>query len=391
MIALITFLVILSVIVLIHELGHYFAARIFGVKADEFGYGFPPRLIGVVRHKGKWKIIRRKDEDVYEHTIWSLNWLPLGGFVRIKGEQPDDSFKDNDSKDNDSFQTKPIWKRIIILSAGVAMNWFLAFILFATIFTVGAPAFLEGVPAEAKILNHEIRISNLLPGSPAEQAGLQAGDQILNIAGFVPENYEQAINKIGEQGTNPFDIQIKRGDIEQTINVTPVYLKEIDKPGIGIALADVGIVRFGFFQALRQAMLATYNYTSAVIIAFGTMLRDLLFLHGLEQDVTGPVGIAVMAGQFAKQGIMPVLQFAAILSINLAVINFLPIPALDGGRVLFLVIEKVRRKAIRPKLEATIHQIAFLSLIILILLVTIRDVGRFGGVIIGGVRHLIGV
>ncbi|MBU2566302.1 RIP metalloprotease RseP [Patescibacteria group bacterium] len=382
----IIFLIVLSVLVLIHEVGHFVAARFFKVKAEEFGYGFPPRIIGIVKDAGKWKKVSGKDETSYKNTIWSINWLPMGGFVRIKGENADD-----EHNDADSFHTKPIWQRIIILAAGVTMNWLLAFVLFVTIFSLGAPAILEDIPAGAKIEDRSIRITNILVNKPAAVAGLEVGDRILTIDGQAPDNYQQAIDFIGAKGEEAFDVTYDRNGEQKTVKVEPQFLEEIGKPGIGVAMSDVGIVRFAWYQAIWQGGVATYGYTKAIIMAFGGMVKDLVLLKGFEEDVAGPIGIAVMTGQIAKQGIVPLLQFAAILSINLAVINFLPIPALDGGRVLFLIIEKIRKKAMARKLEASIHQIAFISLIILILLVTIRDLGKYGGVIIGGIKNLIGI
>lgn len=387
MLIVIIFLLVLSVLVLIHELGHFIAARIFGVKADEFGYGFPPRLIGVVKDKGKWKRVSNKDDKEYENTIWSINWLPLGGFVRIKGENGEDET----IKDHDAFHAKPIWQRVIILAAGVAMNWLLAFVLFAGIFTFGATAILDGVPADAKIENREVRITNLVSGGPADKAGLIPGDAIVSIAGVKAENYEQARASIAEQKEKSFEVGYVRDGESKSLTVTPVYLDEIKNFGIGVGLADVGKVRFRFDKALLYAGEAVVGYTRDVVISFGTLIRDLVLLRHIEQEVAGPIGIAVITGQVAKQGIVPLLQFAAILSINLAVVNFLPIPALDGGRVLFLVIEKIRRKAVARKIEARIHQIAFLALITLILLVTLRDIGKYGAVIWGGIKGMVGM
>lgn len=388
MFALISFLLVLSVLVLIHELGHYVAARLFKVKAEEFGYGFPPRLIGFVREDGKWKRVGRQQKKEYKNTIWSLNWLPLGGFVRIKGETPEE---DGRSKDQDSFQSKPIWQRIIILAAGVGMNWFLAFILFSFIFMLGAPAILEGLPESAQISDRRVSVTNILPGSPAEQAGLEAGDRILSIAGTESETQAEAIEKIKNQGFAPFEMRIQRGESEELVQLSPTYVSEIDRPGIGIALADVGVVRFAWHSAIREGASATVKYTGLILQAFGGMLRDLLFLKGVQEDFGGPVAIAVLTGRMAKQGLVPLLQFSAILSINLAVLNFLPIPALDGGRVVLLVIEKVRRRALAQKLEAAMHQIAFLALIILLLLITMRDIGRYHGLIWVGLKGLIGL
>ncbi|MDD5438457.1 MAG: RIP metalloprotease RseP [Patescibacteria group bacterium] len=387
MLIVIIFLLVLSVLVLIHELGHFIAARIFGVKAEEFGYGFPPRIVGIVKENGKWKKVSGKDESEYKRTIWSINWLPLGGFVRIKGENGEEET----IKDKDAFHAKPIWQRIIILAAGVTMNWILAFALFAGIFTFGATAILDGVPKDAKIENKEVRITNLVAKGPADKAGLIPGDSIISIAGVKADNYEQARSVIADQKDKSFEIDYKRDGESKKVTVTPAYLEEIKKFGIGVGLADVGTVRFRFDKALLYAGEAVVGYTKDVVVSFGTLLRDLIFLRRVDQEVAGPIGIAVITGQVAKQGIVPLLQFAAILSINLAVVNFLPIPALDGGRVLFLIIEKIRRKAVARRVEARIHQIAFLTLIVLILLVTLRDIGKYGGVIWGGIKGLVGM
>lgn len=387
MLIVLIFLLVLSVLVLIHELGHYTAARIFGVKADEFGYGFPPRLIGLVKHNGKWKIVSGKDETQYANTIWSINWLPLGGFVRIKGENGENA----DKNEPDTFTAKPIWQRLIILAAGVTMNWLLAFVLFAFIFSMGATAILDGVPEGAVIENREIRVTNLLPEAPASKAGLEIGDRVLTVAGVAAENYEQARQVIAEQQDRAFDIYIERAGEQKALSVQPEFIAQIDRYGIGVGLADVGKVKFTPAQSVYYGAQATWNYTIEVVKGFGILFRDIIFLRRVEQEVAGPIGIAVMTGQVAKQGIVPLLQFSAILSIHLAVINFLPIPALDGGRFLFLIIEKIRRKPVARNLEARIHQIAFISLIVLILLVTLRDIGKYGGAIWGGVKGLVGM
>lgn len=386
MLTLLLFLAVLSLLVLVHELGHFVAARIFGVKADEFGYGFPPRLIGFVKDGKKWKRVKRNDETIYKNTIWSLNWLPLGGFVRIKGEGVEDKMTEADA-----FPVKPAWQRVVILVAGVTMNWVLAYVLFAAVLLSGVPTVLEDLPKDATVENRSVRITNVLPGMPAEQAGIQVGDEVLSVGGVAAQDYEQVRNEIMKAGEQAIDIRIKNEQEEKTVRVQPTQVKELGRPGIGVALADVGVVRFTFFSALYHAGVAVVGYTWQTVVAFGTMIRDLVLLRHLEQDVAGPVGIAVMTGQMAKQGIVTLMQFAAILSINLAVINFLPIPALDGGRVLFVIIEKIRRKAVTRKLEAHIHQVAFIALIILILLVTVRDIGKYGGSILGGLKHLVGI
>jgi regulator of sigma E protease len=383
---LIIFLLVLSVLVLIHEVGHYVAARIFGVKADEFGYGLPPRAIGFVKVGKKWKRVGRTDEKQYENTIWSINWLPLGGFVRIKGEQGEGEH------DHDSFHVKPIWQRVTILASGVAMNWLLAIILFSIGLMVGAPAVLEDLPPGAIIEKQEVTIIDTLPNSPAATAGLKAGDVIVRVGPDDAKTLEQTRTLIGAQEMRPFTLQVRRDGELQSLDVTPVYLEEVGRAGIGVGLVDTGIVKYPPLKAIEGGALLTANYTKAVALTFVDLFRDLITGHTETADqVTGPVGIAVTTGHIAQQGFIALVQFTAILSVNLAVVNFLPIPALDGGRAAFLIVEGLRRKAINRQTEAIIHNVSFLILLALILLVTVRDIGRYGGVIVGGLKGLVGM
>ena len=382
---LIIFLIVLSALVLIHELGHFLAAKIFGVKTYEFGFGFPPRALGFVKDRGRWKRVHNGDQTEYKRTIWSINWLPFGGFVRLKGEQEDGI------DDADSMVMKPIWQRLVIIAAGVGLNWFLAIVLFFIAFSFGVTAILDELPASARVADRATLITQVLPSSPASEAGIEAGDEIRSIAGTSPSNEKNARDLISAKGTAEFTVQIKRGQIEKEIKVTPRLIPEIGKPGLGVGLADVGTVSFTLPQAAWQAVYMTYSMTKAVLWAFGGIFKDLVVKRQVTQDLSGPVGIAVMTGQVARQGLMPLLQFAATLSVNLAVINFLPIPALDGGRILFLAIEKVRRRPVSRKLEIAIHNVAFILLVLIIVLVTARDLFRYGGLIIGGVKGWVGM
>lgn len=364
------FLIILSVLVLIHELGHFLAARAFGIKAEEFGFGFPPRLIGVVKDRGRWKIIGPRDHATYDRTIWSLNWLPLGGFVKIKGEQ------EAGMHDPDALHAKPIWQRMVVIAAGVIMNWLLAIALFTIIFVSGTRAVLEDLPARAKVSDPSVAITQVLEDSPASRGGIQPGDEVVSFDGKPVTTAAAVREGIREHGTRELELGIRRKDTEQTIRVTPEMLKELDHTGIGVGIADVGTVSLGVTDAFVNAVSMTARLTKGILFAFGDLVRDIAVHQSVSKDISGPVGIAVMAGSVAKQGVAPLLQFAALLSINLAVVNFLPIPALDGGRFLFLFIEKLRRRPLSRKLEIAIHNVAFLLLIVLILLVTIRDLSR---------------
>jgi len=380
------FLLILSVLVLVHEIGHYVAARIFGVKAEEFGYGFPPRAIGTVKVDGTWKKVRGKDRTEYKNTVWSFNWLPLGGFVRLKGEQGENE------NDPDSFLAKRGWQKFIILAAGVCMNLVLAAVIFTGGFLVGVPSDLQDVPQSAQVSNQHIEITHVLPDSAADQSGLQAGDTIVSVNGTAPANTDEtrALLQTDAEGTT-YQLDIHRNGEDRTIEASSKQVDELNRPGLGIMLADVGIVRLPIHLAIAEGVAVTFGYTRLIVSGLASLVKDLVVHQQVSTDVSGPVGIAILTGTIARRGTWALLHFTAILSINLAVINFLPIPALDGGRALFVIIEGLRGKQNNPKIEAAIHQIGFIMLIVLILLVTTHDIGRYGGMIWNGFLGIVGL
>lgn len=382
--AAIIFLLVLSALVVFHEFGHFFAAKLFGIKAEEFGVGFPPRAFGFVKVDGKWKRVSRKDRSRYANTVWSINWLPLGGFVRIKGEQEDGIH------DTDSLLSKPIWQRCIVIAAGVLMNWLLAIILFTIVFSVGTLAVLEDVPPGGTVSDRSVFVTSVIPHSAAFDAHVNLGDRIVSVDGTPVTVAVDAQKLIATHGTSTFPLVFEREGKDMTVSLTPRFLTEVNRPALGVALSDVGKVSFPVPQAFFLGIRMTAGVTGAIVQALGGVVVDLFSGRGVASGVSGPVGIAVVTGQVAREGIMPLLQFAAMLSVNLAVINFLPIPALDGGRVLFLAIEKLRRKPMKRSLEIAIHNSAFLILILLILLITARDISIYGGTIVGGVKGMVG-
>ncbi|MBI4252785.1 site-2 protease family protein [Candidatus Uhrbacteria bacterium] len=346
----ILFLVILSFLVLAHECGHFFAARFFGVHVEEFGLGFPPRIKA-------WK---------RGPVAYSLNWLPLGGFVKLKGEQGEAAH------DSDSFAAKPIWQRIIILVAGVAMNALLAVVLLTIGFTFGMPQVVDTDEERAGSVGVQyIQIVNVLPDSPAEKSGIRLGDIITRINGERYQKIADVQRAIAEHRGVPMTVELARGDEAMTIAVTPDSTG-VGEPGrIGIGLAKTAVVSY----PIHQAFILAIKTTGALIVGIAAMLLNALTRLAFDGFV-GPVGIAAYTATAAKLGFSYLINLMAQLSVSLAVINVLPIPALDGGRVLFALVEKVRGRALRPIFENAIHVIGFFALILLLLAVTVRDIGR---------------
>ncbi len=391
----ITFIIVLGILVFVHELGHFLAARKFGVKAEEFGIGFPPRMFGRYKdEQGKWKYVRGgKEVKDAADTIFSFNWIPIGGFVKIKGEDAagDGSIMGGSKKssddgkddvkiepDQDSLLAKPIWQRAIIMSAGVIMNVVLAAVLIIFGLMIGMPQVLDGISPRAEISDRKIQIVQVYPDSPADKAGVKLGDAIIDIDSVKFLKYEELQKFVHENAGNELNYRISRESKEISLAITPEIMEETGKGGIGIAIAETGLVKYPWYLAIIEGIKTTVFLTWAIIIAFYEFFKGLIIGNGLSAGVAGPIGIAALTGQMARMGFVYVLQFAALLSINLAIINFLPFPALDGGRVLFLMIEKVKGKPVKPEIEGAIHQAGLILLMILILVVTFKDVAKFG-------------
>jgi regulator of sigma E protease len=372
----IIFIIVLSVLVFAHELGHFFTARRFGVRAEEFGFGLPPRLFGIYKNAaGQWRRVfgGREIKDC-PGTVYSLNWLPLGGFVKIKGENGESE------SELDSFASRPSWQRAIMLSAGVVMNIILAMALIMIGFMIGLPQSLDdGLAATARVRDRKIQIVQVIKDSPAQLAELKIGDTIVSIDGHSFANYEELQAYVNANIGQKLDYQIKRGQDLLNKQIAPALMKQTGKGGVGVALAETGIVSYPWYWAIWQGFKTTFILIWLIIVAFYELLKGLILGQGVSADLAGPVGIATITGQVARLGFVYLMQFTALLSINLAVINFFPFPALDGGRFLFLIIEKIKRAPVKREVENLIHNIGFILLMILVLVVTFRDVAKFGG------------
>ncbi|MEA3272361.1 MAG: RIP metalloprotease RseP, partial [Patescibacteria group bacterium] len=335
-----------------------------------------------------WKFVgKSKPTDAnLKNTIYSLNWIPIGGFVKIKGEAGEGA------EDPDSFVNKKIWQKALILFSGVAMNVVLAAVLLSIGFGIGLPqAIYDDISPRAKVRDAEIQVITVVKDSPAEEAGLEMGDVILSVDDIKFEKM-QAFSDFTDINENILlNVKIKRGEEEFSKEIAPIYLPEYNTIGFGIGMAQVGIVSYPWYLAPWEGIKETGFFLQEILRAFGALLKNLVTTGEVAVDISGPVGIAVLTGQVARLGLMYLLQFTALLSINLAIINFFPFPALDGGRFIFLIIEGIRGKPVNRKIENIIHNIGFTLLLLLVVLVTYRDFTRFGGKILEVLRQSLGI
>ncbi|HLC94891.1 MAG TPA: RIP metalloprotease RseP [Patescibacteria group bacterium] len=366
------FVVLLGLLIFVHELGHFVVARRNDIKVDEFGFGFPPRMFGVVKENatGKYKMIWGNKESDGTQTVYSFNWLPLGGFVRIKGE-------DGENQDPDSFAKKSAWIRTKVLGAGVFMNLVFAWLLITIVFTLGLP---QPITPEQRVQypDAKIQILEVKKDTPAATMGLQLGDEILVIGGVDITSLKQVSDIINAHKGKNLEIIINRLGEEKVLSGIPRTEYPPNEGSLGIAFSETAIVSYPWYESIYRGALTTYDITIAILQAFGSMLASV---SGLGEktvvDVTGPVGIVYLTKQMSDLGLAYLLQFAALLSINLAIINILPIPALDGGRILFVLIEKLKGTPVSRSTEGIIHQVGFMLLLLLMLIITVRDFSTF--------------
>lgn len=342
------FIAILAVLILFHELGHFLVAKANGVKVKEFAFGFPPRLLSITRGG----------------TRYSINLIPLGGYVSLLGE-------DENVHEVGSFYTKKIWQKFLIVFTGVVMNFILAIIVLTIGFMIGMTPLVSDPATLGGQKTPQVIIADVTAGSPAQKAGLQKGD-ILNgfssaqdLQNFTRSHQNQTVSLGIQEGDKVTDKQVTLGQGEGPLGV---YVVSITK------------VKQKFPQAL---VTATVEVGKSIVVIFSAlwMILKSVFTTGKTGEVgaaiTGPVGIFNLTGEFVRLGFVYVMQFLAILSINLGIINILPFPALDGGKILFLGLEGIfRRKVVRQEVENIIHTIGFILLIILLLAITFRDILR---------------
>lgn len=372
MLTILIFVIVLGVLIFVHELGHFLTARRNGVKAEEFGFGFPPRMFGVVfdDFTKKFRLVKGNETVESPHTVYSLNWIPLGGFVRIKGEDRDAPLEP------DSFAGKSAWVRFKILVAGVVMNFLLAWVLFSVVLMLGFPEQIN--PEDRAQYEHtQVQILQVQPGTPAESIGLLAGDVLKKLDTTPVKNLSVVTDYIAAHKGKEIAVTIDRGGEMLVLKGTPRTDAPAGEGALGISFSETAIVEYGFLEALWKGLEQTYLKTAEIFTVLGTMLASLFTGAKTSVDIAGPVGIVYLTKQMSELGLAYLLYFAAILSINLGIINALPIPALDGGRILFILIEKLKGSPVSQKVEGYVHQIGFMLLLLLMVWVTFYDILRF--------------
>lgn len=386
LISAITLIIILSILVLIHELGHFLMARRFGIKVEEFGYGFPPRAFGIKRGE----------------TIYSINWFPIGGFVKLYGEDEAGGGQVGKmtklpTKDLDrAFFTHPAWQRAVIVFAGVAMNIFLAAIIFYAMF--GLSGFKTQVPLLGgyhffgvnETVLKGVAIGTVQNNSPAQKSGIQPNSNVISVNNQPISSSQQFIKVVDQQKGKEIAIKLRSLDTQKvyTVHATPREKTSPNQGALGVTIGDlpmtVALLSYDTpIQKLTSGVTFTVNMVAYTIDTFAALIAQAFQTHSIapiSNNVAGPIGIGKVVGSVTQipnlvDRAIFLLFIAGIISVSLAIMNVLPIPALDGGRLFFILFEMVTGKKMRPELEGMVHTIGFFVLILLIIVITIHDIG----------------
>ncbi|MBI2103385.1 RIP metalloprotease RseP [Candidatus Woesebacteria bacterium] len=356
LVSLISFFGVLSILILVHEAGHFLAARRFGIWVEEFGLGLPPRAIGKKRRE----------------TIFSLNWLPFGGFVRLHGE----SLEETISNPTVAFLNKSKKVRTVVIVAGVLMNMLLGVVAFATVYTV------VGFPKE--VPTGKVKIVEVVENSPANAAGIKEGDIIKKLGDKELQTSGELIENVNANRGKEAVLTVDRNGevLELSVNLKDV---PAEKGALGVVMSSSDIDYYfppiwqrpflGVYYGFKEAIF----WGKAVIAGLSNLVSDIS--HGqVPKDIAGPIGIFDISSDVCSKGILPCINFMGVLSVNLAIINILPFPALDGGRLLFIAIEAITRRRVTPKLETMIHAVGMAALLILILVISFFDIKRLAAI-----------
>lgn len=329
---------VFGVLVTVHEFGHFITAKMTGMRVDEFAIGFGP------------KIYQQKDGE----TLYSLRAIPLGGYNKIAGMDPDDPVEPN------AFNSKPIPARMLVILAGALMNFILPIILFSGIFMV------EG---RLQLVNEPV-LGTVVDEMAAAHAGLKAGDRIVTIDGKNVETWTDVVLNLRKAGTEEVTLTAERNGVLQTYKMTPMFDKDAGRPLIGVS-PKFSKESLGFFGSIKEGFIYTKNIGLSMVSGLYRIVSG-----NAPADVAGPIGVAQMAGQVAEKGLLPLMNFVAFLSINLGVINLLPLPALDGGHFVLLLLEALRGKPLGGKAMTNIQMVGVALILALTVFSTFKDITR---------------
>ncbi|MCA9371943.1 RIP metalloprotease RseP [Candidatus Woesebacteria bacterium] len=354
----IIFIIILLVLVLVHEFGHFFAAKKQGIYVEEFGFGFPPRLFGKKRGE----------------TLYSLNLLPIGGFVKLYGEEYHESHKELKHKGKTipasrAFVNKKPWQKTIVIVGGVIMNFILGWVLISYLFTVGTP-----VP-------NGIKIVEVQKNSPAEDAHLMKGDHVLYLQQGNEKNEIQTTNDLvelsGTYGDQEVMLGFERDGETSQVQIIPRAQPPKGEGALGVVITQDSVVKkYPWYQAPFYGLAEAASMTRRIVVEIVKIPAQLIAQQKTKVDFAGPVGIAQVVGEARAFGLNALLQIVALLSLNLAVVNILPLPALDGGRLVFILYEWITGKKPNEKLEQHLNTAGITFLLLLTVLITINDIVR---------------
>lgn len=355
------FILVLSLLIFIHELGHFLFAKWANVRVDEFGFGYPPRALRL----GTWR-----------GTEITLNWIPFGGFVKLFDPAEDEQTNEEDKKF--SLSAAPRYKQFLVLFGGILFNIILAWLLFSASYMIGVSSSTSVAPKNYTFDNTELIVSHVVPQKPAALAGLQSGDVILEygnrseiviVEDEVLKDFADFVDASGRVEEEIY-VVVQRNEALKSFEISPMFGVVPDRFGIGLGVDRIGELRLPFFESLAQGFVATGNITMSIVNGFGSLFTGKVPLDA----VSGPVGIVDQVRQASDLGITYLIGFVALLSLNLAVLNAFPFPALDGGRIIILFIESIIGKRIKPTIVGWVNAVGFFILIGFMIFITVKDV-----------------
>lgn len=355
-----TTILVLTLLILLHELGHFLIAKLFGIRVEEFGFGIPPKALRL----GVWR-----------ETEFTLNWLPIGGFVRLAGEDSSDPTlweKINPLIRSKMFWAKPAWQRSLVILAGVMMNFVIGIVAFSVIYSY------LGIPKE---VGNQVMISQVVPNSPAAFADMELGNVVTQVGEEKIVSSDQFMNLIRQKRGQAVTIYLakidgngERGESEKVITVVPRENPPEGEGALGVAVATVPILKYEKMEWYKAPLYGAIEGTKEALAWSREFLR--IFSHPAEllKNVGGPVAVVKVGEAAAEQGWVMMMRFAGIISLNLAIFNLLPIPALDGGRLLMIGLERIIGRKRVARVEGYVNGVGMILLISLLIGVTIKDV-----------------